>query len=317
MGAPGGAAEPWPDLPQEAWRESCETLHMWTQIVGKIRLAAAPHVNHWWQVPLYVTPRGLTTSTMHHGRTAFRIDFDFHDHALQLETSEGAREAFPLGAYTVAEFYARIVEALARLELEVPIWPHPVEVVEAIPFEEDTAHAAYDPEAVRRFWRILLHADRALHEHRSGFLGKASPVHFFWGSFDMALTFFSGRTAPPHPGGVPHLADRVAREAYSHECASAGFWPGNGAPAIDAPAFYAYAYPEPEGYAAAAVRPAEAFYSDEMREFVLPYDAVRRAEDPEGMLRAFFSSTYGAAADLGGWDREALEREGGPGAAGG
>ncbi len=200
------AVEPWPDLPLAAWRDSCATLHMWTQVVGKIRLATAPHVNHWWQVPLYVTPRGLTTSIMHHGKTPFRIDFDFQDHLLRLETSAGASESFPLGAYSVAEFYDRVVASLARLGLDVRIWPHPVEVVEAIPFEEDTAHAAYDPESARRFWRVLQHADRALHEHRSRFLGKASPVHFFWGSFDLALTFFSGRTAPPHPGGVPQPA---------------------------------------------------------------------------------------------------------------
>ena len=302
------AVQPWPELPLDAWRDSCDTLHMWTQVVGKVRLATAPHVNHWWQVPLYVTPRGLTTSMMCHGPATFRIDFDFQDHVLRIETGAGASESFPLAAYPVAEFYERVTASLARLGLDIPIWPHPVEVVEAIPFDEDSAHAAYDPAAVRRFLRVLQHADRALHEHRSRFLGKASPVHFFWGSFDLALTFFSGRTAPPHPGGIPHLADRVAREAYSHECSSAGFWPGNGAPAIDAPAFYAYAYPEPDGYAAAAVRPAEAFFSADMGEYILPYGAVRRAEDPEAMLREFFSSTYEAAAELGGWDREALER---------
>jgi len=304
-------SEAWPELPLDAWRESCDTLHMWTQVVGKVRLACTPSVNHWWQVPLYVTPRGLTTSAMFHELRTFRIDFDFVDHRLRVETSDGESGAFRLGSYPVAEFYDRVMRSLEGLGLDVHIWPHPVEVVDAIPFDQDTAHASYAPEYVRRFWTALVRADLALREHRSFFLGKASPVHFFWGSFDLAMTFFSGRTAPPHPGGVPNLADWVAREAYSHECASAGFWPGNGAPAIDAPAFYAYAYPEPEGFGAAATRPAEAFYSPEMGEYILPYEAVRTSGDPEGMVRDFWRSTYEAAAELGAWDRAALERRDG------
>lgn len=298
----------WPALPLDEWRDSCATLHMWTQVVGKVRLALSPPINHWWHVALYVTARGLTTSPMPHGPRTFQIDFDFIDHVLRIEASDGAARAFPLAPYPVSGFYHKLMDALDALDLGVRILPRPVEVVEAIPFEEDDVHAAYDPDYANRFWRILASSARVMREFRGGFLGKASPVHFFWGSFDQAVTLFSGRAAPPHPGGFPNLADRVAREAYSRECSSAGFWPGNGAPAIDAPAFYAYAYPEPPGYPDHPVRPGEAFYSPDMREFVLPYEAVRTAADPAATLRAFLDSTYEAAAERGGWDRPALER---------
>lgn len=302
-----GAA--WPALPLDAWRDSCTTLHMWTQVVGKIRLATAPPLNHWWHIALYLTARGLTTSPMPHGARTFQIDFDFVDHALRIQASDGASRAFALAPYPVSEFYRKLMDALDELGLGVRILPRPVEVVEAIPFQEDDVHAAYDPEYVQRFWRILASAGRVMAEFRGRFLGKASPVHFFWGSFDQAVTLFSGRTAPRHPGGMPNLADWVAREAYSHECSSAGFWPGNGAPAIDDPAFYAYAYPEPPSYPDYPVRPDAAFYSPDLREFVLPYEAVRTSADPGAMLREFLDSTYEAAAELGRWDRAALERQ--------
>jgi hypothetical protein len=303
---PGGAGA-WPSLPLEAWRDTYATLHMWTQVIGKIRLARAPMVNHWWHVPLYVTARGLTTSPVPYGTRTFQIDFDFITHRLSIVTSDGAERAFELGSYAVAEFYERVSAAMTELGLHVKIWTHPVEVETSIPFEQDREHATYDPEYANRLWRILLQADRVLHEFRGGFLGKASPVHFFWGGFDLAMTFFSGRPAPPHPGGVPNVGDQVNQEAYSHECSSAGFWPGGGA--IQEPAFYAYTYPEPDGYADHPVRPEQAFYSPQMRLFVLRYEDVRGAADPDGALLAFLRSTYGAAAELAAWDRAALERE--------
>jgi len=300
-------SEIWPSLPLDAWRDTYATLHMWSQVIGKIRLARAPMLNHWWQVTLYVTARGLTTSPIPYGARTFQIDFDFITHRLGIETSQGEERTFELGSYSVAEFYARVMAAMAELGLDVKIWTHPVEVVESIPFEQDRQHASYDPDYANRVWRILVQADRVLHEFRSGFLGKASPVHFFWGGFDLALTFFSGRRAPPHPGGLPNVGDWVNQEAYSHECSSTGFWPGSGA--IQEPAFYAYAYPEPDGYKVYPVQPEPAFYSPEMGLFILRYEDVRSAADPDAALLAFFRSTHAAGAALAGWDRAALERE--------
>ncbi len=299
-------AELWPGLPLEDWRDTYATLHMWTQIVGKTRLAAAPMENHWWQVTLYVTPCGLTTGAMPHGSGTFAVAFDFVAHLLSIETSDGAARVLPLAPRTVADFYADYRAALGALGIELAIVPRPVEVETSIPFAEDRAHCSYDADAVRRFWRILSQADRVLKRFRGRFLGKASPVHFFWGSFDLAMTRFSGRRAPRHPGGAPNTPDAVMVEAYSHECSSCGFWPGGGA--VAEPAFYAYAYPEPAGYAERAVRPASARYSAEAREFILPYAAVRTASAPERDVLEFLQSTYEAAADLGKWDRAALER---------
>ena len=296
----------WPPLPLSEWQDTKDTLHMWTQIVGKIRLARAPMINHWWQVPLYLTPRGLTTSVMPYGRRSFEIQFDFLDHQLRIETDNGITRNLALEPRSVADFYREVMAALRDLGLEISIWTTPVEIEEAIPFEEDEQHASYDADAAERCWRVLLQSTRVMTDFRGRFLGKVSPVHFFWGSFDLAVTRFSGRTAPPHPGGVPNLADWVAREAYSHEVSSAGWWPGGGA--VEEPAFYAYAYPEPDGFKTHPVRPEEAFYSTELSEWVLPYEAVRRAADPDGMLLDFLQTSYEAAADLARWDREALER---------
>ncbi len=301
------ANDAWPGLPYEAWQETCATLHMWTQIVGKVRLALTPMANHWWQVPLYVTCRGLTTSPIPYADRCFQIDFDFIDHHLAIDCSDGRREAFPLRPCTVAEFYRESMGRLRALGIEAPIWAMPSEVVEAIPFDADMRHASYDPAFANRFWRVLVQTDRVLRAFRSGFVGKASPVHFFWGSFDLAVSRFSGRLAPPHPGGAPNLADWVVREAYSHEVSSCGFWPGNGG--FGRAAFYAYVYPQPAGFATAAVAPDDAFYSPELGEFILPYDAVRRAAAPDRHLLAFLESTYAAAANLGHWDRAALERQ--------
>ena len=298
-------ASPWPALPYAAWADTCATLQLWTQIVGKIRLAQAPWLNHSWHVTLYVTARGLTTSPIPHGARTFQIDFDFIDHVLWIRTSDGHFRQLMLRPMAVAEFYADILIALKELGLAVAINPMPSEIADCIPFDQDTVHASYDADAVHRFWRVLLSVQAVFAHFRTGFLGKVSPVHFFWGSFDLAVTRFSGRKAPRHPGGVPHLPNAVVREAYSHEVSSAGFWPGGGA--IDYPAFYSYAYPAPEGFAAAKVRPKEAFFSKELGEFVLPYDSVRSAADPERALMDFLQSTYGAAADLAKWDRTALE----------
>lgn len=295
----------WPELPYAAWRDSLETLQLWTQIVGKIRLSKSPWLNHSWHVALYVTPRGLTTSPIPDGARTFQIDFDFIDHLLRIETSDGARKQIPLTAQSVAKFYAAVMAALAELHIEVTIDETPNELPAPIRFSQDQQHASYDPDAVQRFSQILVNVDRVLKQFRTGFLGKASPVHFFWGSFDLAVTRFSGRRAPQHPGGVPHLPDEVAREAYSHEVSSAGFWPGGGA--IDYPAFYSYAYPAPDGFAGAKVRPDAAFFSQELGEFILPYDAVRTAANPDEALLAFLQSTYEAAADAAKWDRDALE----------
>jgi hypothetical protein len=296
----------WPPLPLEAWRDTYATLHMWLQVVGKTRLALAPMENHWWQVALYVTPRGLTTSAMPTDTRTLAADFDFLDHQLYLRLSDGATRAIPLAPRSVADFYAAYRDALRSLGVEARIRPVPVEVERAIPFPEDREHDAYDPGAAARCWQILVQVDRVLKRFRGRFLGKASPVHFFWGSFDMAATRFSGRTAPLHPGGAPNCPDYVMHEAYSHECSSCGFWPGGGA--IAAPAFYAYAYPEPPGYADHPVRPDGAYYSREAREFILPYEAVRAAAAPDDAILDFYQSTYEIAADLGHWDRAALDR---------
>jgi Family of unknown function (DUF5996) len=296
---------PWPELPTTAWRETYETLQLWTQIVGKIRLAREPWLNHSWHVVLYVTPRGLTTSPIPDGTRTFQIDFDFIDHALRISTSDGAQRQFSLAGHSVASFYATIMAELAQLGIHVAINEMPNELPEPIRFSQDHQHASYDPDAVRRFLQILVNADRVFKQFRTAFLGKASPVHFFWGSFDLAVTRFSGRRAPRHPGGIPHLPDDVAAEAYSHEVSSAGFWPGSGA--IDYPAFYSYAYPEPAGFRTTAVRPDAAFFSEALGEFILPYDAVRTAARPDQALLEFLQSTYEAAANAAKWDREALE----------
>ena len=296
---------PWPELPTAAWRDTCATLQLWTQIVGKIRLTKSPWLNHSWHVTLYVTPRGLTTSPMPDGARTFQIDFDFIDHTLRISTSEGSLEQFTLAGHSVASFYAATMAALAELGIAVAIDEMPNELPDPVRFSLDTAHASYDPDAVGRFLQILVNCDRVFKQFRTGFLGKASPVHFFWGSFDLAVTRFSGRRAPRHPGGVPNLPDAVAHEAYSHEVSSAGFWPGSGA--IDYPAFYCYAYPEPPGFRAAKVRPDAAFFSEALGEFILPYDAVRTAADPDKALLDFLQSTYEAAAISAKWDREALE----------
>jgi hypothetical protein len=300
--SPGAA---WPELPLAAWKESCATLHLWTQIAGKIRLARTPWLNHSWHVALYVSARGLTTSPIPFGTHTLEIEFDFIDHVLWLRSSDGQVRQVLLQPRTVADFYAEVMAALAALNMPVRINQTPNEIADAIRFGEDRLHAAYDREYANRFWRILVQAQRVFAAFRTSFLGKASPVHFFWGSFDLAVTRFSGRPAPAHPGGIPNLPDAVAREAYSHEVSSAGFWPGGGA--IDYPAFYSYAYPAPDGFADASVRPADAFWSKELGEFILPYDAVRSAGDPDGALMDFLQSTYEAAAKLAKWDRAALE----------
>jgi hypothetical protein len=292
-------------LPYEDWKDSCATLHLWSQIVGKIRLARTPWINHSWHVALYVTPRGLTTSSIPYEGRAFRIDFDFIDHALVVQTSEGAERRLALEPRSVAAFHDALMAALAELDIRVRIHGSPNEVPDPVPCREDRAHAAYDPDYAERFWRVLLQVDRVFKQFRTRFLGKVSPAHFFWGSFDFAITRFSGRKAPPHPGGVPHLPDAVTREAYSHEVSSAGFWPGGGA--IDFPAFYAYAYPTPEGFADAPVRPEAAFFHQQMGEFILPYDAVRNAPAPDALLLEFLQTTYEAAAIAASWDRAALE----------
>ena len=296
---------PWPELPTAGWRETYETLHLWTQIIGKIRLARSPWLNHSWHVALYVTARGLTTSPIPDGTRTFQIDFDLIDHALRVSTSDGAVRQFALAGHSVASFYAAVMSDLARLGIAIVIDEMPNELPEPIRFSQDDRHATYDPDAVRRFFQILVSADSVFKQFRTGFLGKASPVHFFWGSFDLAVTRFSGRRAPRHPGGVPHLPDEVACEAYSHEVSSAGFWPGSGA--IDYPAFYSYAYPEPAGFRATQVRPDAAFFSEALGEFILPYDAVRIDAQPEQALLDFLQSTYEAAANAAKWDREALE----------
>ena len=299
----GRPPDSWPHLPFDLWSDTCATLHRWTQVVGKIRLAKAPMLNHWWQVPLYVTCRGLTTSPIPDEGRAFQIDFDFIDHRLRIDASDGRSESFALAPCTVADFYTEVMGKLRGLGVDVRIWTLPVEIPDPIPFEQDREHAAYEPEHAHRFWRILLKADQLLAAFRSRFIGKSSPVHFFWGSFDLAVTRFSGRLAPPHPG-APHTADRVSREAYSHEVSSCGFWPGNGG--FGQPAFYSYAYPPPAGFADASVHPGA--YNEGLGEFILPYHEVQQASVPDDAVLDFLQSTYEAAANLGRWDRTGLER---------
>jgi hypothetical protein len=298
--------EAWPSLPLAAWSETYATLHLWTQIVGKVRLARTPWVNHSWHATLYVTSRGLTTSPIPHGSRIFEIDFDFVDHQLTIRASDGGTGGFALEAVSVAAFHARLLEELRRLNVPVTIHGRPNEIPDGIPFDQDEAHRAYDAEYANRFWRILVQADRVFKIFRVRFGGKCSPVHFFWGAPDLAVTRFSGRPAPEHPGGVPNLPDRVTRDAYSHEVSSAGFWAGGGP--IAYPVFYSYAYPEPAGFAEALVTPREAFYSGDFHEFILPYDVVRQAASPDDTLLEFLQATYDAAASLGRWDRGALER---------
>jgi hypothetical protein len=295
----------WPDLPWTAWQDTCATLQLWTQIVGKIRLARTPWLNHSWHVPLYLTARGLTTSPIPHGDRAFEMAFDLVAHRLDITASDGSGRQIALEPRTVADFHAAVMAALVELRLPVEIDPRPCEIPGAIPFDQDHTHATYDADQAQRFWRALLQIHRVLEQFRTGFIGKCSPVHFFWGSFDIAVTRFSGRTAPPHPGVAPGLANAVMREAYSHEVSSAGFWPGGGG--IDHAAFYSYAYPTPEGFGSSPVRPAAAFFDKALGEFLLPYDAVRTAPDPDAALLSFLQSTYDAAAETGGWDRGALE----------
>ena len=295
----------WRELPTAAWRDTCATVQLWTQIVGKIRLTKSPWLNHSWHVALYVTPRGLTTSPVPDGARTFQIDFDFVDHHLRIATSDGAHRHFALPGHSVASFHAATLAALAELGIAVAIDEMPNELPDPVKFSEDTAHASYDADAVGRFLQILVNGDRVFKQFRTGFLGKASPVHFFWGSFDLAVTRFSGRRAPRHPGGVPNLPDAVAHEAYSHEVSSAGFWPGGGG--TDYPAYYSYMYPPAAGFREYAVQPTAAFYSEALGEFLLPYDAVRTAADPDATLLAFLQSTYEAAAQSAHWDRAALE----------
>jgi len=297
--------EPWPYLPVDQWTETRNTLHMWAQIVGKIRLANAPMVNHWWQVPLYVSARGLSTSAIPHGSELFDIEFDFVDHKLHMRSSTGRQQWIDLEPKTVATFYGETMAALDALGSNVTISASPVEVERAIPFAEDTENASYTPEHANAFWRQLLAAHRIMSRFRSHFIGKSSPVHFYWGAMDLACTRFSGRTAPRHPGGAPNCGDWVMVEGYSHELASAGFWPGGSAEG----SFYAYAYPEPSGYADTSVRPEAAYYDTAIQEFLLPYEAVRTADDPEVTLLDFLQTTYAAAADNATWDREELEDE--------
>jgi len=296
----------WPDLPLSAWSETCDTLHLWTQIAGKVRLASTTRINHWWNVTFYVNSRGLVAPGNRCAGGTFDIAFDFVDHQLRIVTSDGRAEGFALRPMAVADFYAEFMARLRRLDIGVHIWTMPGEIDNAVPFDRDRAHAQYDPQYVSRFHQALVAAARVMKEFRARFAGKASPVHFFWGSFDLAVSRFSGRTAPPPQGVTPNVAGWVMAEAYSHEVSSCGFWPGNGG--YGRPAFYVYAYPEPAGYGETRLRTAEAFYDKTLGQFILPYDAVRQARDPETLLLSFLQETYDAAADQAKWDREALER---------
>jgi Family of unknown function (DUF5996) len=291
----------WPELPLQAWQDTYATLHLWTQIVGKVRLALSPLINHWWEVPLYVNARGLTTSAIPYGDENFEIDFDFIDHQLEIRTSWGATRSLPLGPQSVADFYAEVMSTLRSLGVNLKIWSMPVEIPDPIRFEKDTRHASYDPEYAHRFWKILVICENIFQEFRARFIGKDSPVHFFWGSFDLCVTRFSGRRAPDRSA-----ADPVTREAYSHEVISAGFWPGGGA--IKGPGFYAYAAPEPAGFAEQKIQPAQAFYHPELKEFLLMYDDVRRSASPREALLSFLQSSYEAGARLANWNRKELER---------
>jgi hypothetical protein len=297
----------WPELPYEAWKDTCATLQLWTQIVGKIRLEQTPWLNHSWHVVLYVGPRGLTTSSIPYGDRSFQLDFDFLDHVLRASTSDGGQKEIRLAPRSVAEFYADLLRSLAELGIRVRINELPNEIPDAIRFSEDHVHAAYDRDYAQRFWRILVQSERVFSKFRTSFIGKCSPVHFFWGSFDLAVTRFSGRRAPPMPSGgsVPNLPDAVTQDAYSHEVSSAGFWPGG--QGIEYPAYYSYASPSPPGFSSAAVRPSQAFWNRELNQYNLPYDVVRTAGNPDEVLMDFLTSTYDAAASAGQWDRAALE----------
>jgi hypothetical protein len=296
----------WPALPLEAWKETYQTVHLWTQIVGKAKLALVSPQNHWWHVGLSVSSKGLTTGSMPYDDLTLQIDFDFVDHALAITTCEGREARMKLGPRSVADFYRELMEMMASLGFPVEIHPAPNEIPEPIPFARDTVHASYDPAYANHAFMALSHSDRVFRAFDYGFLGKKSPVLFFWGAFDLAVTRFSGRRAPEHPGGVPHLPDDVVREAYSHEVSSAGFWPGDDR--LPEPAYFSYAYPEPEGFRDARIEPDGAYYHDRLQEWILPYEVVRLSDDPDGNLLAFLQSTYEAGATLGGWDRAALER---------
>lgn len=301
-----GVGGVWPSLSFADWKDTYDTLHMWTQVVGKVALAQAPMINHWWETSLLVTARGMATPPLAHGRRVFQISFDFIDHELRVDVSDGSRRDIKLRPVSVADFYAEAMEALTSLGLGVKVWSVPVEAERPIPFGQDRQHASYDPEYARRFWQIILQSDRVFREFRSRFIGKVSPVQFFWGSFDLAVTRFSGRPAPAYSGGAFNVARRVMEEAYSHEVSSLGFWPGGGA--VPYPVFYSYAAPAPADFAEAHVLPTSAFYSKELGEFILPYDYVRTAANPDEMILEFAQTTYEAAADLGSWDRKGLER---------
>jgi hypothetical protein len=297
----------WPDLPYAAWRDTCDTLILWTQIVGKVRIACTPLINHWWNATFDVTSRGLLSAAMSYRGRTFDIAFDFAEHRLRVEASDGRAEVIALAPMTVADFYAAVVQALHRLDIDVQIWTTPSEIEGAIPFEQDRTHKQYDRVYIERFWQALVQANRVFTEFRARFIGKVSPVHFFWGGLDLAVTRFSGRTAPPLKGETPNVAKWVMDEAYSHEVSSCGFWPGNGG--YGRAAFYVYAYPEPAGYGATRLKTAEAAYDDNLGQFILPYDAVRQARDPDALLLGFLQETYEAAAALAKWDRKALERQ--------
>lgn len=300
-----GSNEPWPELPLDAWRDTYATLHMWTQIVGKVRLALTPLINHWWNVPLYVASRGLTTGAMPCGDRDIAITFDFINHELNLSCSDGRKTSLALAPKSVADFYDQFMQSLADLGVNVRIWPTPVEVASPIPFRNDWQHASYDPYYANRFWQILIRSAQVFGEFRAKFIGKCSPVHFFWGSFDLAVTRFSGRRAPERPN-----ADRIQREAYSHECISHGFWPGGMwfGKEVSAPVYYSYTVPEPPGLRGAPIRPPTARFDPELSEFILPYDAARTASSPKDALMQFLQSTYEAGANLAGWNRAELER---------
>lgn len=310
MSAPGRVlrTEVWPALPFDGWQDTLSTLHRWTQMVGKTRVALSPPENHLWHTALYLTSRGLTTSPMPVGDRTLEVEFDFLEHVLIAGTSDGRTVAVALERQSVAAFYAKYRAALAELGVTMRMFPRPCEVMDATPFPEDHFHKAYDPEAAQRCWRALTHVDQVLKEFRGRFVGKQSPSHFWWGGFDIACTRFSGQRAPTHPGGIPNMPDRLTREAYSHACISAGWWPGTAGGPVQEPAFYAYAYPEPEGCPQAVVAPAECRYDSVLHEWVLPYDAVRSADDPHGKVMEFLQSTYAAAATLGNWPRADLER---------
>ena len=296
----------WPELPLAKWKDTYDALHRWTQIIGKIELALSPQVNQWWNATLHITPHGITTSAMYYDNRLIQIEFDFISHLLLFETADNPTKTIALRPCSVAEFYQEVMATLRSLGISVTIWTTPVEIPERTPFEQDKKHQSYDPEYVQRFWRILAQTNRVFSEFRSRFTGKVSPVHFFWGAFDLAVTRFSGRTAPKHPGG-PYVARRVMVEAYSQEVSSCGFWPGGGP--VNEPAFYAYSYPEPPGFSEYPIQPKEAYYDAKMGEFLLPYDVVRTADSPDDVLLAFLQSTYEAAATCGKWNRIALERQ--------